>query len=180
MQTSLQLLLASTIGVISHLGFFIHGERDQQAPLFCKAFFVLFTLLLYGEYEGGLLNTLLKSTLVLLTYTSAVWSSMIMYRLHFHRLASFPGPVMARTSKFWQIFQNSKTPNYLRIDALCSKYGDLVRTGKSIGARFLLRILFRSFFSSFNENRSKHNRSERAGRLQPRCPEYASWTKLEV
>ena len=39
---------------------------------------------------------------------------------------------MARVSKFWQIFQNSKSPNFLEIDRLRSRYGEFVRIGKSV------------------------------------------------
>ncbi|KAF8543665.1 cytochrome P450 monooxygenase-like protein [Trichophaea hybrida] len=64
-------------------------------------------------------------------YISAVFTSILIYRLWFHPLHNFPGPFMARTSSFWQVFTNIKSDLRWRdvSKKLQEEYGDFVRTG---------------------------------------------------
>lgn len=138
-----KLLLASAAGILSHLGFFIRGEHDQQAPVLFTGFFACYALYLVSSLDRGLQQAINESTSISMVYCSTIWTSMIIYRLYFHRLAHFPGPYMARVSKFWQVIRNSTSPNYLEINTLHSRYGTFVRTG-----RFRSRLVSQSPESS--------------------------------
>jgi hypothetical protein len=56
---------------------------------------------------------------------------MLIYRAFFHRLGSFPGPPLAKLSKFWHVAQLGKLDNYKRLDRWHIQYGDFVRIGPS-------------------------------------------------
>ena len=126
-----RLLIASAAGVFSHLGFFIHGEHDEQAPYLFMVFLACYMLLIVSDSGKGLQQAIFNSSLISMAYSLTIWTSMIIYRLFFHRLAHLPGPYMMRVSKFWQVHRNSKSLNYLEMDKLHSDYGTFVRTGKS-------------------------------------------------
>ena len=124
-----KLFLASGAGIFSHLFFFIHGERDQQAPFLFCAYFFCYALLVVGHMHNGLQWAVALSSLITMAYSLAIWGSMIVYRLWFHKLVAFPGPSMAGASKIWHVWRILKSPNFLEIDKLHLEYGDFVRTG---------------------------------------------------
>jgi hypothetical protein len=59
--------------------------------------------------------------------------SITVYRLLFHRLRSFPGPLGAKLSRFYAVKLASKNLQYhLELQGLHRKYGDFVRTGMGL------------------------------------------------
>jgi hypothetical protein len=79
--------------------------------------------------DESLSSAVQGATLLLGTYATGVYGSMIIYRLFFHPLRHFPGPVLARVSKFWHVFRLSGLQNQLLLEDLHQKYGDIVRVG---------------------------------------------------
>jgi hypothetical protein len=75
----------------------------------------------------GLHTELLKTfTIYILTLTFSV----IAYRLSpFHPLAKYPGPLLARISRFWWFYAALTGKHHLLAQKLHEKYGDVVRTG---------------------------------------------------
>ncbi|KAG8163285.1 hypothetical protein KVR01_006582 [Diaporthe batatas] len=66
------------------------------------------------------------------TLISGIYLSMTVYRLWFHRLRRFPGPFLARISSFYitgVVFKGHQ--EYLELDRLHKKYGEVVRIGPS-------------------------------------------------
>lgn len=56
--------------------------------------------------------------------------SMVVYRLFFHRLCKFPGPLGARVSKFYTASLAAKDVQYHKnVARMHEKYGDFIRTG---------------------------------------------------
>ncbi|KAI1783613.1 cytochrome P450 [Ganoderma leucocontextum] len=54
----------------------------------------------------------------------------VAYRLSpWHRLASYPGPLMAKTTSLWLTYISSTGKRYLILDALHARYGPFVRIG---------------------------------------------------
>jgi len=68
---------------------------------------------------------------VLAAYLLPLFTSIIAYRLFFHRLRHFPGPIGARISKLWHTWQVREAKNHLVLDKLYHEYGTFVRTGPS-------------------------------------------------
>jgi hypothetical protein len=67
----------------------------------------------------------------LITYAT-LFSSIVLYRLSpFHPLARYPGPVLAKCTKLWAVYQVSTGKMHLVFSDLHEKYGSVVRTGRS-------------------------------------------------
>ncbi|KIW13029.1 hypothetical protein PV08_08216 [Exophiala spinifera] len=125
---------AAAAGVLSHWFYFIRGEHHVQGPLLLRLALVLPCLLLGGLWSYGGLDAISAGTLTLKCvslYYAALWTSILVYRIFFHRLRRFPGPFMFKTSKLWHVYKLApNSDNYKQLDALHRQYGDFVRTGK--------------------------------------------------
>jgi hypothetical protein len=66
----------------------------------------------------------------LVTYLLALTASIVAYRLSpFHPLAAYPGPRLARISRFWATHQVLKGRQHILSHELFARYGNVVRTG---------------------------------------------------
>ena len=124
--------VTSALGVISHLTYWIRGEHQAAAPLTALTFlleplFLFAFLLSYPGLSG--LEALRFVTVTWWAYAVSVWISMLVYRAFFHRLGSYPGPFLARLSKFWHVSKIGNLDNYKLLDKLHAEYGPYVRTG---------------------------------------------------
>lgn len=108
------------------------GEWHLKAPMLLTTWLMSYPLLLVAElvigaksFGGSALNTILT----LGCFTIVSFASIAVYRLFFHQLGAFPGPVMARATKLWHARKCLQGKNYLVLDELHQKYGEYVRTG---------------------------------------------------
>ncbi|KAH8728233.1 cytochrome P450 [Phaeosphaeriaceae sp. PMI808] len=124
-------LFAFMLGCFVHVVVFSRNEWDRHSPwillFFCllsSSTFILFPLGLNYSYLEALLQTnLLGSSLL-----GGLFSSMLSYRLLFHPLKSFPGPIGARISAFW--ISKESIPDmkfYHKLHKIHDHYGDFVR-----------------------------------------------------
>ncbi|PVH97070.1 benzoate 4-monooxygenase [Periconia macrospinosa] len=124
-------LVSILLGVLSEVALFSRGEWDRHAPDIVKAIMVFATgvsILLWRicnmPFSIAIVKTSKHGTAALL----GLFGSMIIYRVFFHRLRSFPGPVSAKISAWW-IFKES-IPDlkfYITLRGLHERYGDFVR-----------------------------------------------------
>ncbi|KAJ5720411.1 uncharacterized protein N7483_008345 [Penicillium malachiteum] len=115
-------LIGGAVGVTCHLLLFIHHEWHLRAPdLLC---YHLIVIAIVGA-------TLDKGLWMLLGYLICLFSSIIIYRIFFHRLKHFPGPAGARITKIWHTWKLLGQQNHLLLKSLHHQYGDFVRTGPS-------------------------------------------------
>jgi cytochrome P450 family 628 len=125
-------LVGATLGVASHLGYFIHGEHHMQTTKI-TALFVIAPLLLFVTFSRYIVddshNEAAKCTVVATgCYFTALSTSILIYRAFFHPLCNFPGPFVARLSKFVHVLWIAKSSkNYLLQEELFEKYGEFVR-----------------------------------------------------
>lgn len=104
----------------------------MKAPNLVKLYFA-------GCIAIVLLETRLKvekhgirsGVLVAGSFTVALFSSMAIYRIFFHRTRHFPGPRLAAVSKLWHMYHCLNGQNHLLLEKLHRQYGDFVRTGPS-------------------------------------------------
>lgn len=125
---------AATAGALSHWIYFIHGEHHRAAPQLLALSVTLPTLTCLGLWNFTPLSAsqAVKLTAeVVVSYSAALWTSILLYRAFFHRLRRFPGPFMARISKLWHVWKLApRSDNFILLDRLHKQYGDFVRTGK--------------------------------------------------
>ena len=111
---------------------FHHLEPRYNGPLIVLLFIV--PSLLYVPISYHVPWPAAAVLLAFLTYGSAVTFFTLMYRLSpFHPLAKFPGPAIAKTSKFWAAYVCAKGGLHRYYKSLHDRYGDVVRVGSCQG-----------------------------------------------
>jgi hypothetical protein len=139
-------VLSAGLGVLSHLTYFIRGEHHESAPTLALLCVIVPALLFMGQVVYLKFDTdqaVVTTTVIYGAYFSALWTSMVVYRVFFHRLNKFPGPFMAKVSKIYHTALVVRTmDNYLLLDKWHQEYGAFVRTGEKLGPTFeRLKIL---------------------------------------
>jgi hypothetical protein len=71
------------------------------------------------------------ATIITASFWVSLWLWIAAYRVFFHPLRNYPGPLFARLSKWWVVHQNLNTKAHFHRSQqqLHEKYGDYVRTG---------------------------------------------------
>jgi len=126
-----ELAAASLAGVISHLAFFVRGEHHIHAPKYLRLYLISLVILLSinTRIRTSILDATISTFLAVASYAFSLFTSMIVYRLYFHRLRHFPGPTLASATKFYHMYHVLSCKQYLFLDSLREEYGDFVRTG---------------------------------------------------
>ncbi|KAM3073526.1 hypothetical protein ACMFMG_004580 [Clarireedia jacksonii] len=121
-------------GVSAHLLYWIHGEKSMQAvrTWLWGHFAVNIVLLLLAIRQStmSILHSLVAVLLLNIYFYLPLFTSVALYRLVFHRLRAFPGPVSLRISKLVAAYANiEKNQDVQRIWALHKRYGNIIRVG---------------------------------------------------
>ena len=141
--------MAALAGLLSHNLFFIRGEHHLKAPIYVQLTVLAFAILSLLQANEGFWQAMLSSLSILGSFLGSLFTSMIIYRLVFHPLRSFPGPIMFRLSKLWHVLRVAPSmQNHIVLQSLHKRYGDFVRTG----VLYLLPLAFKSI--SKPENRT--------------------------
>lgn len=125
--------VSGTAGIASHLLYFMRGEHHMNAPIIVCIYTMLSVLYFIAELNvpaHGLKQATIHSTIIVGGYVFHLFLSMTVYRVFFHRLHPFPGPLMATITKFWHVKKSLKSQNHLLMNQLHAEYGDFVRTGE--------------------------------------------------
>ncbi|KAE9378415.1 cytochrome P450 monooxygenase-like protein [Stipitochalara longipes BDJ] len=134
MALQLVAIIGATLGVASHLGYFINGEHHMQATKI-TAFFIIAPLAVFAitlrEIASHSYIEAGKITGVgTVSYFTALSTSILIYRACFHPLRNFPGPFSAKLSKIIHVFRIAKdSKNFLLNEEMFEKYGEFVRVG---------------------------------------------------
>lgn len=81
----------------------------------------------------SLLEATARALLVGASFNTGLTLSIAVYRLFFHPLRRFPGPVGARLSRFYTVKLAAKNVQYnLEVAKMHEKYGDFIRTGTTL------------------------------------------------
>ncbi|KAH8645775.1 cytochrome P450 [Xylariales sp. PMI_506] len=125
-------IAAAIIGVSSHLLYWIRGYHDVRATTILRAHLALYAALAAASVtatHSSITVGIVQATSLSLTYLVALFLSMTTYRLFFHRLSRFPGPLAAKVTKFYGPWLSRNAQLYEEHFDLVKKYGDFVRTG---------------------------------------------------
>ncbi|CAI6342209.1 unnamed protein product [Periconia digitata] len=130
---SSNLTSAFVLGTLLHLNVFKNIELESYIPKFFFAGIISVTGLVYFYVAQTGLTVLASATRVA-SETSClifgIFTSMTIYRLFFHRIRRFPGPLAARVTRFYSLYLASKNVQYhVELEKLHKQYGDFVRTG---------------------------------------------------
>jgi hypothetical protein len=136
LETTNTRLFAFIVGIILHTALYRRGEWDLAVPKLCAVYSLvglglascdqLFTF----EQHHRIFTTLKTVSWLGFYHALGVGSSIVVYRLFFHRLRSFPGPFWAKISNLYVTsltFKNLQL--YSEVEALHNQYGDIVRIG---------------------------------------------------
>jgi hypothetical protein len=126
------LLVASLAGVAVHLRIFIQGEWHLvvRRTIFVHIIIVglLLTVVTYNNPASDF-KPFYTSIIIFSCYLSSLLSSIVIYRVFFHKLRHFPGPRLAAISKLWHVWQSRNSKNHLVMWSMFEQYGTVVRTG---------------------------------------------------
>ena len=125
--------IAASVGVLSHVLYFVRGEHHQHTLQFLQILFYGFlssSLILAPLLQVQYAQAMQLTFMLIGSYLTALWTSMLIYRASFHRLNAFPGPRLAKLSKFYQLFTGLRLDAFRRSHEAHQRYGRFVRTGK--------------------------------------------------
>ena len=89
------------------------------------------------------IGTLSGITFTISVYLGTLGASILFYRLSpFHPLASYPGPLPARISKWWHVWAAAGGKQHLYLYRMHEKYGDVVRIGECSHSLDLHRLSY--------------------------------------
>lgn len=129
-----KVVIAFLFGVFLEVVVFSRHEWDRRAPRAAFAFCLLFAsvfITLKAFYGYSYFKSMLHSSVLASVLLTGLFSSMIAYRLFFHPLKRFPGPLAARVTALWVVKEN--IPDllfYRKLRTLHQKYDDFVRISK--------------------------------------------------
>lgn len=108
-------------------------EIERKAWTLLFLYFGILSLLFVGLTQWGgfpVLISLIRTTLFAATFNIGLGSSIVLYRAFFHRLHHFPGPFLAKLTRFYAMSKvATKLQANVDIQKLHEKYGDFVRVG---------------------------------------------------
>lgn len=116
-------------------------EIDSHVAGLLSAFFLVNGLMIYVSvsYSGnGIVRALNDALQLDAAFHTGLFGSMVLYRLFFHPLRRFPGPVGSRISRLHASFLTLKTAQmHYVIQDMHRQYGDVVRTGTLNASKIL-------------------------------------------
>ena len=127
---------------MSHL-IFRHFEPSSTLPRTTPL--IVIPVLLSGPISYTIRSPYAALPLAFAAYWSSLVYFTLAYRLSsFHPLAKFPGPLVAKTSKWWAAYICSTGNQHRYIKRLHDRYGDVVRIGWNPHSPFKISPLTRS------------------------------------
>ncbi|RDW89798.1 cytochrome P450 [Aspergillus mulundensis] len=132
---ALSTLAASALaGVFSHIVYFKQGEHHLYGLFYLKLLLTAIpaATLLLSRTQSTPWTTALPLVLKLLSsYLAGIYTSTLLYRLLFHPLNKFPGPLPARLSSLWTPTQLTNNNMHTTLLNWHKRYGPIVRIGAS-------------------------------------------------
>lgn len=108
-------------------------EIDLHTPKFIFAYLIAVTALILDShlFRGQIVaESLLRTTVIATSFNIGLFGSILIYRAFFHRLHHFPGPLLAKLTRFHALKISVLTSQkHLTIDNAHNEYGDFVRVG---------------------------------------------------
>ncbi|KXX76972.1 Tryprostatin B 6-hydroxylase [Madurella mycetomatis] len=121
-------IAAAIAGILSHALYFIRGFHDARAlgiiAVHTAAYVVLCA---FTMAQRGISGGFLVSSAVFGSYLIALFTSIVTYRVFFHPLRHFPGPLAAKITKLHSLYTAVNGQIHIEQNKLLRKYGSIVR-----------------------------------------------------
>ena len=127
-------LAAVVLGGCLHMGYFRRGEHHMHGLRYLQtsiAFVTTSTIVLKIACDLSWTSSLQVISSISFRLCLGLSSSTIIYRLFFHPLRRFPGPLPARVTSLWYSSQVTNFDAHTFALGLYTKYGPFVRVGSS-------------------------------------------------
>lgn len=124
---------AAVLGVVFHNTFLRIVEVEAFMYTLVGVGFLTLLGLFAVHLVAGLapLAALARVALLSTSFNVAVFLSIGVYRSLFHRLRNFPGPPLAKLTRFYSAYKASQGLKYFKqVGEWNEQYGDFIRTGK--------------------------------------------------
>ncbi|OCK86317.1 cytochrome P450 [Lepidopterella palustris CBS 459.81] len=126
--------LVAAAGAATHLGYFTRGEHHLYGAKYIQAFLAtcIVGVIAVVRISGAPAGTAIIKTISLAScYLGGLYASLITYRVFFHPLRNFPGPLGNKIANIYFSAQLGNADAYKKVAKLHEKYGDFVRIGSS-------------------------------------------------
>jgi hypothetical protein len=127
-----------TLGVLFHLSILTSEIDSALGSLLIGAFFTWSGLVVsfMKVLDVDFVVTIAKSLLASISFLAGLGASTVVYRLFFHRLRHFPGPLGAKISRLHTLWATkcSGLRYHFELEKLHAEFGDFVRTGPSLSS----------------------------------------------
>ncbi|KAL2004524.1 hypothetical protein VTN00DRAFT_3409 [Thermoascus crustaceus] len=124
---------AALLGVILHLSIFRTIFVELYLYYFMGLYLAAAMSISYAYLsltEFSILESLTRVLVLGVSFNSGLVLSISVYRLFFHRLRHFPGPLWAKLSRFYDAALAAKNVQYhVEVAKMHENYGDFIRTG---------------------------------------------------
>lgn len=128
-------LIASLVaGVTSHLAFFRIGEHhlySSRYVLTAITAFAISSIVQFYLFQLSSRDAVLRSLVIATSYFGGLYSSLLIYRILFHPLRKFSGPLGCKVSSAWFATYVSRQDAFRQFLKLHNKYGPYVRIGSN-------------------------------------------------
>jgi hypothetical protein len=124
---------AAVLGLVFHHTLLRTVEVELFMYTLVGIGFITLVILFAVHIFAGLtpLAALARVALLSTSFNLAVFLSIGVYRLFFHRLRRFPGPPLAKLSRFYSAYKAAQDLQYYKlINRWNEEYGDFIRTGE--------------------------------------------------
>ena len=123
---------------------FIFRHFEPSSILSRATLLIVIPALLSGPISHTVLSPNAALPLAFAAYWSGLLFSTLAYRLSsFHPLAKYPGPFLAKTSKWWAAYLSGTGDQHRFLKRLHDRYGDVVRIGANTDPPFKISPLTR-------------------------------------
>lgn len=132
---TLQVLRTSAIiGFCSHIAVSRPSLEFEQYMISClivaSILHVSGITLIITFGDQSIACTLYQTILLWTGFVIGFLTSLSIYRLYLHRCRKFPGPLMAKLTRFYAVYLNAKDAQYYQeLGKLHEEYGDYLRIG---------------------------------------------------
>jgi hypothetical protein len=131
----------AALGVLFHLSILTSEIDSAVGSLLIGAFLIWSGLAVafVKILDVDFVVAIAKSSLSYICFLAGLGTSTVVYRLLFHRLRNFPGPLGAKISRFHTVWVTKRTGlrYHLELERLHAEFGDFVRTGPYLSSAFL-------------------------------------------